>query len=107
MALTSFKIMFLTLSSRMSRVLFNTHAVSGQWAVCMETCTKYGRAMAPSFSSLAELQELVAWVWDTTTDPVTNMLYADAKGRGMWLAFRRAAHLVNNFSSLYILVTLR
>ena len=107
MALTSFKIMFLTLSSRMSRVLFNTHAVSGQWAVCMETCTKYGRAMAPSFSSLAELQELVAWVWETTTDPVTNMLYADAKGRGMWLAFRRAAHLVNNFSSLYILVTLR
>ena len=99
--------MFLTLSSRMSRVLFNTHAVSGQWAVCMETCTKYGRAMAPSFSSLAELQELVAWVWETTTDPVTNMLYADAKGRGMWLAFRRAAHLVNNFSSLYILVTLR
>ena len=91
----------------MSRVLFNTHAVSGQWAVCMETCTKYGRAMAPFFSSLAELQELVAWVWDTTTDPVTNMLYADAKGRGMWLAFRRAAHLVNNFSSLYILVTLR
>ena len=107
MALTSFKIMFLTLSSRMSRVLFNTHAVSGQWAVCMETCTKYGRAMAPSFSSLAELQELVAWVWETTTDPVTNMLYEDAKGRGMWLAFRRAAHLVNNFSSLYILVTLR
>ena len=107
MALTSFKIMFLTLSSRMSRVLFNTHAVSGQWAVCMETCTKYGRAMAPSFSSLAELQELVAWVWETTTDPVSNMLYADAKGRGMWLAFRRAAHLVNNFSSLYILVTLR
>ena len=107
MALTSFKIMFLTLSFRMSRVLFNTHAVSGQWAVCMETCTKYGRAMAPSFSSLAELQELVAWVWETTTDPITNMLYADAKGRGMWLAFRRAAHLVNNFSSLYILVTRR
>ena len=72
----------------MSRVLFNTHAVSGQWAVCMETCTKYGRAMAPSFSSLAEMQELVTWLYDTTTDPVTNMLYADAKGRGLWIPFR-------------------
>ena len=77
----------------MSRVLFNTHAVSEQWAVCMETCTKYRRAMAPSFSSLEEMQELVTWLWDTTTDPVTNILYADAKGRAVWIPFRRAAHL--------------
>ena len=78
----------------MSRVLFNTHAVSGQWSVCMETCTKYGRAMAPSFSSLEEMQELVTWLWDTSTDPVTNILYADAKGRAVWIPFRRATHLL-------------
>ena len=92
----------------MSRVLFNTHAVSGQWAVCMETCTKYRRAMAPSFSSLGELQELVTWLYDTTTDPVTNMYYADAKGRGVWLPFRQhniIKYLM--FSSSDISVTLR
>ena len=74
--------------SGMSRVLFNTYDVAAKWKGCMDTCSKYDRAMAPSFRSQEKVEELIAWIFETTTDPMTNMLYPDALGRALWIPFR-------------------
>ena len=72
----------------MSRVLFNTYDVAAKWKGCMDTCSKYDRAMAPSFKSQDEMEELLTWLYETTTDPVSDKLYPEALGRGLWIGFR-------------------
>ena len=84
--------------SRMSRVLFNTYDVASTWKGCMDTCSKYNRAMAPSFKSQEEVEELIAWIFETTTDPITNLLYPEALGRALWIPFR-FDQLLNQTSS--------
>ena len=56
---------------------------------CMETCLKYNRAQAPLFRDQEEVQGLLTWVTNTTTDPVTNIKYQDiASSLVIWLAMR-------------------
>ena len=72
--------------SRMNRVKFNSQAF--EWSTCMATCPKYNRAVVPSYSNKAELDEMIQWLYDTTTDPITKTLYKDAFGISIWLPFR-------------------
>ena len=44
--------------------------------------------MAPSFKSQDEMEELLTWLYETTTDPVSDKLYPEALGRGLWIGFR-------------------
>ena len=69
-----------------SRVKFNTYAM--KWSACMDTCPKYNRAMVPSYTSLAGLEELQVWSYNVTTDPVTRTIYEDGFSRAFWLPFR-------------------
>ena len=69
-----------------SRVKFNTYAM--KWSACMDTCPKYNRAMVPSYTSLAGLEELQVWSYNITTDPVTRTIYEDGFSRAFWLPFR-------------------
>ena len=69
-----------------SRVLFNSQ--SPQWSQCMDTCPKYSGAKAPSFTDRAQLDELIVWALNTTTDPASFTLYEDAIGRSFWIPFR-------------------
>ena len=69
-----------------SRVNFNT--LAPEWSKCMDTCSKYRRAMAPSFTDMDDLKDLLTWAYNTTTDPVTNILYPDGLGRAFWVPFR-------------------
>ena len=70
----------------MSRVQFNTIAL--EWSDCMATCPKYNRALVPSFTDQAEMEELIKWLFDTTTDPSTETFYPDAVSYSIWLPFR-------------------
>ena len=54
----------------------------------MATCSKYRRAMAPTFKTQEELEELITWVYNTTTDPTTGNMYPDTLGRAFWLPAR-------------------
>ena len=65
---------------------FNTYAM--KWSACMDTCPKYNRAMVPSYTSLAGLEELQVWSYNVTTDPVTKTIYEDGFSRAFWLPFR-------------------
>ena len=74
----------------------------------METCPKYNRAMAPSFTDQKELEDLVSWLYKTTTDPVSKATYPDVIGRAFWVPFR----LINVSTccvtlDIYVLVILR
>ena len=44
--------------------------------------------MAPTFTSQEELEELIRWVYNITTDPTTGNMYPDTLGRAFWLAAR-------------------
>ena len=70
----------------MSRIKFNTQAP--EWKECMDKCSKYNRASAPSFTNQEELGALIRWNYNTTTDPSTNTLYPDTLGKAIWLPFR-------------------
>ena len=70
----------------MNRVKFNSQAF--EWSTCMATCPKYNRAVVPSYSNKAELDEMIKWLYDTSTDPITKTLYKDAFGISIWLPFR-------------------
>ena len=70
----------------MNRVKFNSQAF--EWSTCMATCPKYNKAVVPSYSNKAELDEMIKWLYDTSTDPITKTLYKDAFGISIWLPFR-------------------
>ena len=72
--------------SQKARIKFNTYAF--EWSKCMETCPKYNRALAPTFNDQKELEELIKWTYNVTTDPITNTFYEDGFGRAIWLPFR-------------------
>ena len=54
----------------------------------MATCPKYNRAMVPSFIDKEEFEELIRWLYDTTTDPTTKTLYNEAYSISIWIPFR-------------------
>ena len=54
----------------------------------MDTCPKYNRAVVPSYTSLAGMEELQVWSYNITTDPVTKTIYEDAFSTSFWLPFR-------------------
>ena len=54
----------------------------------METCPKYNRAMGVSFTSKDEVEELIQWLLDTTTDPISGSLYPDAYTPSIWIPYR-------------------
>ena len=66
-----------------SRVLFETISTDG--IKCLDTCAKYNRAQAPTFSDQAEYDEMLAWAISTTTDPMTKLYYKDVVSATFWL----------------------
>ena len=66
-------------------MLFN-HVVV-EWKDCMDTCTNYRGAQAPSFSTEAGLQELITWSQRTVTDPETNEDYEDYISQTFYIPF--------------------
>ena len=54
----------------------------------METCPKYNRALAPSFTDQKELEDLISWLYKTTTDPNSKSHYPDVIGKAIWVPFR-------------------
>ena len=72
--------------SPMSRVKFNN--LESEWSNCMATCPKYNRATVPYFTTKAELEGLVSWQFDTTTDPITKSLYPEAFSPTIWIPIR-------------------
>ena len=85
--IASFIILILRVDG-MSRVKFNTYAF--EWSKCMETCPKYNKAQVPSFSDQQKMEELVRWMYHTTTDADTDTLWPDTLGRAFWIPFRQA-----------------
>ena len=79
----------------MSRVKFPTH--TSEWVKCMEMCPKYERAIVPSFTTKVEMDNLITWLYETTTDPISGTHYPDVIGKAMWLPFRE---VINIFHSL-------
>ena len=73
-------------SSRLSRIKFNTPEY--EWSKCMDTCPKYNGAIVPSFTDKEELEELLQWIFDTTMDPATGILFPDAFTPTIWIPFR-------------------
>ena len=74
------------LSSGKSRIKFNTYSL--EWSKCMEMCPKYNRAQVPSFTDQTEMEELISWALETTTDPDTNLIYPDGFSQSFWVPFR-------------------
>ena len=87
----------LQIRSSMSRVLFNT--VATDWRVCMDSCSKYNGATAPSFRDQAELEQLLAWATSVTTDPASGQEYTDVVSGIFWVPHRRVHvyYLINHF----------
>ena len=69
-----------------SRLLFNTQFF--KWSKCMDTCDKYNRAKAPSFSDQRKLDMLIEWAFNTTRAPITLTLYEDAITSAFWIPYR-------------------
>ena len=65
--------LLLILRSHKTRILFEI--ISTDAIKCLDQCQKYNRARAPTFSDQAEFDELAAWGFNATTDPVTKLLY--------------------------------
>ena len=65
---------------------FNVQEI--EWSKCMTTCPKYNRAMVPSFTDKEKVDELIHWIHDTTTDPITKTLYHEAYSLAIWIPFR-------------------
>ena len=70
MALIDFKMSF---RYTKSRVMFSENAPS--WSTCMDKCLMYSEARAPSFSTQAEPDNILAWAKTTITDPSTMKSY--------------------------------
>ena len=85
--------MIIMLSSGKSRIKFNTYSL--EWSKCMEMCPKYNRAQVPSFTDQAEMEELISWALETTTDPDTNLLYPDGFSKSFWVPFRYSSHVMH------------
>ena len=71
---------------KISRVVFNTRA--NFWLPCMEKCAMYNRAQGLSYTTQAELEDLLSWTEITTTDPVTMQPYPPLSSWFMWVAYR-------------------
>ena len=65
--------------------MFNT--LFPDWTECMDTCTKYNEAQAPSFASWEEFEDMLHWYRNTTLDPVTSEPY-EYGGKFWWVATR-------------------
>ena len=74
---------FTSLRSDKARIIFEIVETDG--IKCLDRCQKYNRARAPIFSDQAEFDELVAWAFNATTDPVTKLLYF-AVSPSFWIA---------------------
>ena len=81
-----FKSLPLPLRYDKARVLFNT--IIEDAFVCFENCLSYNRAQAPIFADKEEMTELMTWVVNTTTDPVTAQFYKDVVSPTFWLPLR-------------------
>ena len=79
-------VVIIVCSSGKSRIKFNTFAL--EWSKCMEMCPKYNRAQVPSFTDQTEMEELISWALETTTDPDTNLIYPDGFSQSFWVPFR-------------------
>ena len=75
----------INIRSPKSRVMFNT--LFPDWRECMDTCTKYNEAQAPSFTSWGEFEDMLHWYRNTTLDPVTSEPY-EYGGKFWWVATR-------------------
>ena len=82
------------LSSEKSRIKFNTYSL--EWSKCMEMCPKYNRAQVPSFTDQTEMEELVGWALETTTNPDTNLIYPDGFSQSFWVPFRYETMLLQS-----------
>ena len=65
--------------------MFNT--IFPDWTECMDTCTKYNEAKAPSFTSWEEFEDMLHWYRNTTLDPDNNKPY-EYGGKMWWVATR-------------------
>ena len=54
----------------------------------MEKCAMYNRAQGLSYTTQAELEDLLSWTEITTTDPVTMQPYPPLSSWFMWVAYR-------------------
>ena len=80
----------------LSRVLFNTNVKS--WSTCMDKCLMYSEARAPSFTTQAELDNILAWAKTTITNPSTMKSYPTFLLLPFfWIAYRL------QFASLYLM----
>ena len=70
----------------MSRVVFNT--VAHFWTPCMEKCEMYNQGQGLSYTTQAELEDLLRWTEITTTDPVTMQPYLTLPSWYIWVAYR-------------------
>ena len=77
----------LNIRDKLSRVLFNT--VVNTWSTCMDMCLMYSQARAPSFTTQAELEDLLRWAKATTIDPVTMELHPTLPSWFYWIAYHR------------------
>ena len=66
-------------------MMFQVHAPD--WSRCMDKCSKYNRAMAPSFTDQAGAEELMAWSVETTVDPESGSFYPDVLSDAIWIPF--------------------
>ena len=73
--------------AKMSRVMLNM-AVETDGLKCLDTCSKYRRAMAPSFLNQEGEEELKAWSNSVSVDPATSAFYPDVISSVWWLPYR-------------------
>ena len=59
------------------------------WSTCMDMCLMYSQARAPSFTTQAELEDLLRWAKATTIDPVTMELHPTLPSWFYWIAYHR------------------
>ena len=88
--------------TEMSRVKFPTH--TSEWVKCMEMCPKYERAIVPSFTTRAEMDNLITWLYETTTDPTSGTHYPDVIGKAIWLPFREVINIFTQKFKFIILL---
>ena len=63
------------------------------WSTCMDMCLMYSQARAPSFTTQAELEDLLRWAKATTIDPVTMELHPTLPSWFYWIAYHRTFRL--------------
>ena len=89
-------VVIIVYSSGKSRIKFNTFSL--EWSKCMEMCPKYNRAQVPSFTDQTEMEKLISWALETTTDPDTNLIYPDGFSQSFWVPFRYETMLLQSIT---------